>query len=59
MSEHYGQPGRQACSREAEASLEALLVEGLDSGDDLVVDREFWKDLRAEAERLLQKAPRE
>lgn len=30
----------------AEARLEALLVEGLDSGDDISVNPEFWETLR-------------
>ena len=38
------------CDRKLrEQSLNALLLEGVNSGDPIPVDAEFWKDLRQEA----------
>jgi antitoxin ParD1/3/4 len=37
--------------QEAEARLEALLIEGLDSGEDIEVTPTFWSELKAEAAR--------
>jgi hypothetical protein len=34
-----------------------LLLEGLESGEDIEVTPEFWKDLKAEAATLLKKHP--
>jgi antitoxin ParD1/3/4 len=39
---------RQDQERAAEEHLEALLLEGLDSGDPVEVTPEFWNQLRAE-----------
>ena len=38
-----------------ESYLEALLIDGLDSGQDIELSREFWKDLQSEASHLLKK----
>jgi len=46
---------RQAQAREADARLEALLLEGLAGGDDIPMTPEFWKDLKAEARDIAQK----
>lgn len=35
--------------RKAKERLEALLLEGLNSGDDVPVDAKFWADLKQEA----------
>jgi antitoxin ParD1/3/4 len=40
---------REAQSKESEARLEALLLEGLQSGEDIPLTRKFWKELKAEA----------
>jgi antitoxin ParD1/3/4 len=42
---------RDAQKREAEARLEALLLEGLASGDEVPLNREMWRRLKAEARR--------
>lgn len=36
--------------------LEALLLEGLQSGEPISVNREFWQRLRADAQRLVEAA---
>ena len=41
----YAKPKRE----EAEARLEALLLEGLAGGGDIPLTPGFWKDLKAEA----------
>jgi antitoxin ParD1/3/4 len=40
---------RDAQKAEEDARLEALLLEGLASGDDIPMTREFWRELKAEA----------
>jgi len=35
-------------------SLEELLVEGLETGRDIPLNKEFWKNMRKEAERMVQ-----
>jgi hypothetical protein len=35
-------------------SLEELLVDGLETGGDVPLNKEFWKNLRREAERMVQ-----
>ncbi len=45
---------REAQQAEADARLEALLLEGLASGDPIPVDEKFWSDLRAETERRVR-----
>ena len=42
-----------AHSGTAVARLEELLLEGLASGESKTVDKAFWVDLRAEAQRLV------
>jgi antitoxin ParD1/3/4 len=54
VSEYFRSLLREAQEREAEARLEALLLEGLASGDPIPVDDKFWSDLRAEAEQRVQ-----
>ena len=56
VSEYFRSLLREAQEREAEARLEALLVEGLvTGGDDIPLTRAFWKDLKAEAMDLARK----
>ena len=49
VSEYFRSLLRSAQKEEEDARLEALLLEGLASGDDIPMTREFWKDLKAEA----------
>lgn len=49
---------REAQGREADARLEALLLEGLASGDPISVDETFWSELRAEAEHRVESQKR-
>jgi antitoxin ParD1/3/4 len=44
----------EAQAREQDARLEALLLEGLASGDPIPVDENFWTDLWAEAEQKVE-----
>jgi antitoxin ParD1/3/4 len=53
VSEYFRTLLRDAQDRDAKARLEGLLLEGLASGNSKVVDRTFWTDLRAEAQRLV------
>jgi antitoxin ParD1/3/4 len=54
VSEYFRELLRSAQAREADRRLEALLLESLDTGEDIPVTREFWQDLKAEAARLLK-----
>ena len=54
VSEYFRSLLRDAQEREAEARLEALLLEGLASGDPIPIDDKFWSELRAEAEQRIQ-----
>ena len=45
---------REAQAKEEEARLQKLLLEGLASGDGVVVDKAFWTELRADAAQLMQ-----
>jgi antitoxin ParD1/3/4 len=49
VSEYFRSLLREAQQKEADARLEALLLEGLASGDPIPVTKEFWSDLKAEA----------
>jgi antitoxin ParD1/3/4 len=44
---------RSAQERQADARLEAMLVEGLSRGQDIPVTPEFWSELRSEAATIL------
>ena len=44
---------REAQKKEAESRLDALLLEGLASGEDIALTPEFWKRLRTEAAQIL------
>ena len=55
VSEYFRTLLREAQEKEREARLEELLLEGLNSGDDIPLDGKFWKDLRAEALEMIEK----
>lgn len=57
VSEYFRALVREQQAKEADSRLEALLLEGLESGEDIKVSPEFWKDLKAEAATLLKKQP--
>jgi hypothetical protein len=48
-------------ARQADARLEALVVEGLKSGEEIPLTQKFWSELRRDADKILasQKQPRE
>lgn len=64
VSEYMRELLRQAQTRDAEARLEALLLEGLAGGEDIPLTPAFWQDLRTDAGKILarhkkaRKAPR-
>jgi antitoxin ParD1/3/4 len=49
---------RQAQAKDADARLEALLLEGLTSGKDIPLTQQFWKELKADAGQILAKQQR-
>jgi antitoxin ParD1/3/4 len=53
VSEYFRSLIRDAQTRENDARLEALLLEGLASGEGSEVTPEFWADLKKEAAQLL------
>jgi antitoxin ParD1/3/4 len=55
VSEYFRTLIRSAQEQEADSRLESLLVEGLDSGREIELNKEFWKDLKTEATHLLKK----
>jgi len=55
VSEYFRSLLREAQKEEAEARLEALLLEGLAGGGDIPLTPEFWKDLKAEARGIAMK----
>jgi antitoxin ParD1/3/4 len=44
---------RDAQAKEADARLEALLIEGLTSGEDIPLSPEFWSELKQDAATIL------
>ena len=44
---------REAQAKEADARLEALLIEGLTTGQDVPLSPEFWSELKQDAARIL------
>jgi antitoxin ParD1/3/4 len=54
VSEYFRSLIRDAQAKEADARLESLLLEGLDSSDIEVSDG-FWKDLKKDAKTLVKK----
>ena len=57
VSEYFRALVREQQAKEADTQLEELLLEGLESGEDIKVTPEFWKDLKVEAASLLKKHP--
>jgi antitoxin ParD1/3/4 len=56
VSEYFRGLLREAQSKDAEARLGSLLLQGLESGgDDIPLTRKFWKELRSEAARSAAK----
>ena len=56
ISEYLRSLLREAQEAESSKRLEALLLEGLESGgEDVEADRQFWSELRAEAASLIAK----
>lgn len=44
---------REAQAKEADARLEALLIEGLSTGEDIPLSPEFWSELKQDAAKIL------
>ena len=44
---------RDAQAKEADARLEALLIEGLSKGDDIPLSPDFWSELKQDAAKIL------
>jgi antitoxin ParD1/3/4 len=55
VSEYFRSLLRDAQKEEEDARLETLLLEGLASGEDIPMTREFWRDLKAEARDIAAK----
>ena len=55
VSEYFRTLLRQAKEQEADERLEAFLVGSLNAGEDIPLTRDFWKDLKDEAARLVKK----
>jgi antitoxin ParD1/3/4 len=53
-SEYIGYLLLDALRQEGDPQLEALLLEGLASGDPIPVDENFWSELRKEAEQRVE-----
>ena len=53
VSEYIRSLLRDAQARSADARLDALLMEGLRGGKDIRLTPEFWKELKADASRIL------
>ena len=49
VSEYFRTLVREAQEKDRQDRLEELLLEGLNSGEDIPLDDKFWKDLREEA----------
>ncbi len=57
VSEYFRTLLREAQARDADARLEALLLQGLASGAPVDADPAFWKSLRADAKKLIAAKP--
>jgi antitoxin ParD1/3/4 len=55
VSEYFRSLLREAQQAEEDARLESLLLEGLAGGDDIPLTREFWKELKGEAQQIAAK----
>jgi antitoxin ParD1/3/4 len=54
VSEYFRTLLREAQEKERETRIEELLLEGLTTGEDIPLDKKFWKDLRAEAGEMIE-----
>ncbi len=54
VSEYIRELIREDEKRKAQDRLEALLLEGVQSGEDMEMTRQFWSEIRAEALRQLE-----
>jgi len=52
VSEYFRSLLRDARQVEAEARVEALLLEGLTGGEDVPLTRAFWSELKTEARQI-------
>jgi len=55
VSEYFRTLLREARAKEEDARLEALLIEGLASGEEVPLTKEFWRELRTEAAGIARK----
>lgn len=55
VSEYFRSLLREAQKEEEDARLQALLLEGLASGNDIPMTRGFWKELKVEARGIAAK----
>ena len=55
VSEYFRSLLREAQQAEADARLEALLLEGLASGEDIPLTPGFWTELKTEARQIAAK----
>ena len=55
VSEYVRELLREARTKDADARLEALLLEGVASGEDVRLTRQFWRELKANAKQILAK----
>ena len=55
VSEYFRTLLREARAKEEDARLEALVVEGLASGEDIPLTKEFWSELKSEAAGIARK----
>jgi antitoxin ParD1/3/4 len=53
VSEYVRELLRQAQAKNADAHLEALLIEGLTTGKDAPLSPEFWSELRKDAAKIV------
>jgi antitoxin ParD1/3/4 len=54
VSEYFRTLLREAQDKEREMRLEELLLEGLNTGEDIPLDAKFWKGLRTEALAMIE-----
>ncbi|MDQ6700229.1 MAG: ribbon-helix-helix domain-containing protein [Acidobacteriota bacterium] len=55
VSEYFRTLLREAQTKEEDARLEALLLDGLLSGKDIPLTEKFWRDLKIEAVQIARK----
>ncbi len=58
VSEYVRSLLREAQEKASDSKLEALLLAGLESGDDIPLSQKFWRELKAEARQRLVKKKR-